>query len=75
MSSAADTSSGSGVVTRGATLVSSATRPSLVARVLTLTNPTEVWKISSAAGDRSASAMAEAIVACPQNGTSSSGEK
>ena len=35
-----------------------------------LTKPAGVWKMSSAAGDRSARATAEAMVAWPQNGTS-----
>ena len=40
-----------------------------------LTSPAGVWKIIMSAGLRSASATADAIVACPQNGTSCRGAK
>ena len=49
--------------------------PALESSVLIVTRPAGVWKIISAAGSRSASATAEAMVAWPQNGTSRSGAK
>ena len=61
---------------RAGTLVSVASRrPSSARRVVTGTVPLAVARTTSPGPSRSAKATAVAIVACPQNGTSASGEK
>lgn len=61
--------------TSGLTLVKEAVIPVLPVLVSTMTGPAGVSNSKAPVPSRSASTTAVAIVACPQNGTSATGEK